>query len=149
VPPTLVRPTRHTLEGGRRSPRRRDGCLFRARPGPHHDVGPVKRVSSVAIGPVRPSPPSRRHPGHYSAIPDVVGARGDTTLPHPLLCPVRPPVSCTLKSAHEQQPNGRLLRRHSRSRSWTDIGHAMTPHQREDSPGRPSTPQHCAPYHHT
>jgi hypothetical protein len=145
VPPTLVRMMRNTLEGGRRSPRRGDRCLFRARPRPHRDVGPV---SSVAIGLVRPSPPSRRHLEHCSAIPDAVGARSDKTPPRPLLYPVRPPVSCTLELVHGRRPNGRLLRRHPRSRSWADTGHATTPRQRQDSPGRPSTPRYCAPYHH-
>jgi hypothetical protein len=76
VPPSLVRPTRRFLGRGRRSPRRGDGRLSRARPSPRHDVGPVKRVSSVAIGPVQPPPPSRRHLGHCSAIPDAVGVWG-------------------------------------------------------------------------
>jgi hypothetical protein len=79
---------RNTLEGGRRSPRRGDGCMFRARPRPRRDVGPV---SSVAIGPMRPSPPSRRHPGHCSTIPDAVGARA-TRRRHACCCtPYGPP----------------------------------------------------------
>jgi hypothetical protein len=148
----------HPLSYGRRAApskedgrtlRKGDGRSLRARPGPRHDVGPVRHVSSVTIGPVRPSPPSRSHPGHCSAIPDAVGARGDKTPPRPLLCPVRPPVSCTLESAHGRRPNGRLLHRHPRSRSWTDTGHAMTSRQKQDSPGRPSTPPHCTPCHHT
>jgi hypothetical protein len=84
---------------------------------PRHDVGPVRRVSSVTIGPVRPSPLSQHHPGHCSAISDVVGARGDTTPPRPLLWPLGPPVSCTLESAYGRQSNGKLLRCHPRSRS--------------------------------
>jgi hypothetical protein len=149
VPPTLVWLMRNTLKGGRWSPRRGDERLLCAHPSPRRDVGPAKRVSSVAIGPVRPSPPSRRHPEHCSAIPDAVGVRGDKMPPRPLLCPVRPPVSCTLESTHGRRPNGRLPRRHPRSRSWTDTGHAITPRQRQDSPGRSSPPQHCTPYHHT
>jgi hypothetical protein len=46
-----------------------DGRPFRARMWPSRDVG---RVPSVTISPVRPSPPPWCHPGHYSAIPDVV-----------------------------------------------------------------------------
>jgi hypothetical protein len=80
--------------------------LFRAHTGPRRDVGPVRRVSSVTIGPVQPSPPSRRHPRQCSAIPDAVEARGEKTPPHPLLCPVRPPVSYTLESAHGRRLNG-------------------------------------------
>jgi hypothetical protein len=98
VPPTLVRSTLRTLERGRQNPRKGDERLFHACPGPRRDVGPVRRVSSVTICPARPSPPSRRHPGHCSAIPDAVGARGDKTPPRPRLCPLRPPVSCTLES---------------------------------------------------
>jgi hypothetical protein len=50
-----------TLEGG-------DGRLLRARPGPRRDVGPVRRVSSVVIGPAAipaittPSRVLQRHP---------------------------------------------------------------------------------------
>jgi hypothetical protein len=52
------------------------GRLFHARTGPCRDVGSVRRVPSVAIGPVQPSPPSWRHPRHCSAIPDAVGSTG-------------------------------------------------------------------------
>jgi hypothetical protein len=87
---------RNTLEGGRRSPRRGDGCMFRARPRPRRDVGPV---SSVAIGPMRPSPPSRRHPGHCSTIPDAVGARA-TRRRHACCCtPYGPPSAAPRVSA--------------------------------------------------
>jgi hypothetical protein len=149
VPPTLVRPTRHTLERGWRNPRKGDRHLFRARPGPRRDVGQVRRVSFITICPVWPSPPSQRHPGHCSAIPDTVQARGDKTPPRPRLCPLRPPVSCTLESAYRRRPNEKLLRHHPQSHSWTDTGHAMTLRQKQDSPGQPSTPRHCTPCHHT
>jgi hypothetical protein len=75
---------------------------------PRRDVGPVRWVSSIAIGHVRPSPPSQCHPGHCSAIPDAVGARGDKTPPRPLVCPVRLPISYTLESAHEGTPSSPL-----------------------------------------
>jgi hypothetical protein len=149
VPPTLVRLTRRTLEIGRRNPRRGDGCLFHACPGLRRDVRLAGPVTSVAVGPVRPSPPSRHHPGHCISIPDVVEARGDGTSPCPLLCLVRPPVSGTLESACGRPSNERPLHRHPRSCSWTDTGHAMTSHQKRDLPGRPSTPRHCTPYLHT
>jgi hypothetical protein len=71
VPPTPVRPMRRTLEKGWQSPRREDGRLLHARIGLCRDVGPAGPVTSVAIGPVRPSPPSptpsralHHHPQH-------------------------------------------------------------------------------------
>jgi hypothetical protein len=131
---------------GTTEPSKGDKRLFRARTGPRRDVG---RVPSVTISPVRPSPPSRRYPGHCSAIPDAVEARDDRRSSLPLLCPVRPPVSGTLESARGRPPNGRPLHRHPRSRSWTDTGHATTSHRKQDSPGRPSTPRHCTPRHRT
>jgi hypothetical protein len=134
-------PRKRTVE-----PSKGDGRPFCARTGPCRDVG---RVPSVTISPVRPSPPPRRHPEHCNAILDVVEAHGDMTSPRPLLCSVRPLVSCPLESTRGRRPNGRLLRRHPRSRSWTDTGHALTFYQKQDSSGRPSTPQHCTPCHHT
>jgi hypothetical protein len=68
MPPTLVWLTRRALERGRRNPRRGDGRLFHARPGLCRDVRIAGPITSVAIGPVQPSPlsqPSRalhRHP---------------------------------------------------------------------------------------
>jgi hypothetical protein len=149
VPPTLVRTERRTLERGRRNPRIGDGRLFHARPGQHRDNGLVRRVSSVTISPVRPSPPPRRHLGHCSAIPNAVGVQGNKTPPRLLLCALRPPVNPTLESMHKRRLNGRLRHHYPQSRSWAGTVHAATPCQKQDSPGRPSTPQHCAPYHHT
>jgi hypothetical protein len=131
-----------TLEGG-------DKRLFHASPGLRRDVRLAGLVTSVTISPVRPSPPPWRHHGHCSAILDDVEARGGGTSPRPLLCLVRPPISSTLESARGRPPNGRPLHRHPRSRSWTDTGHAITSRQKQDSPGRPSTPQHCTPCLHT
>jgi hypothetical protein len=149
VPPTLVRLMRRALEIGRRNPRRGDGRLFHACPGLRRDVRPAGPVTSVAVGPVRPSPPSRHHPGHCIAIPDAMEARGDGTSPRPLLCLVRPPLSGTLESACGRPPNERPLHHHSRSHSWMDTGHAMTSRQKRDSPGRPFTPRQCTPCLHT
>jgi hypothetical protein len=148
VLPTLVRTERRILERGRRNPRKGDGRLFHARPGQRRDVGPVRRVSSVTIGPVRPSPPPRHHPGHCSAIPDTMGVWGDKTPPRLLLCTLRPPVSPTLKMTYGRRLNERLLH-YPRSRSWTSTGHATSPCRKQDSPGRPSTLRHCAPYRYT
>jgi hypothetical protein len=127
VPSTPVRPTRRSLEEGRRSPRREDEQLLRARTGLRRDVKPVGAVTSIAIGPVRPSPPSRRHPGHCTNIPDAVGACGNRTPPRRLLCSVRPHVNDVLESSRGRPSNRRPLRCHPRSRSWTSTGHAMTP----------------------
>jgi hypothetical protein len=149
VLPTLVRLTCRALETGRRNPRRGDKRLFHACPGLRRDVRPAGPVTSVAVGPVRPSPSSRHHPGHCIAIPDAVEARGDGTSPRPLLCLVQPTVSGTLESACGRPSNEQPLHRHSRSRSWTDTGHAMTSRQKGDSPERPSTPRRCTPYLHT
>jgi hypothetical protein len=140
VPPTPVRPTRHTLEEGRRSPRREDEQLLRARTGLRRDVKLVGAVTSVAIGPVRPSPPSRRHPDHCTNILDAVRACSNRTPPRRLLCPVRPHVNNALESSRGRPSNRRPLCCHPRSRSWTHTGHAMTPRQMQDLPGRPSTP---------
>jgi hypothetical protein len=109
--------------------------------GQRRDVGLVRRVSSVTISPVRPSPPPRRHPGHYNAILNAMGVRGDKTPPRQLLCAVRPPVSCTLELAYGRRLNGRFQHHHPQSRSWTDTGHATTLRQKQDLPVRPSTPQ--------
>jgi hypothetical protein len=54
--------------------------MSRTRTGRRRDVGPVRHVFSVTIGPVRPSPPLRHHPEHYSTIPDAVGTQDDKTL---------------------------------------------------------------------
>jgi hypothetical protein len=149
VPPTLVRLTRRTLERERRNPQKGDGRLFHACPRLRRDVRLAGPVTSVAVGPVRPSPPSRHHPGHCTAIPDAVGVREKKTQPHQLLCALRPPDSGTLKSASGRPPNERPLHRHPRSRSWTDTRHAMTSRQKRDSPGQSSTPRHYTSYLHT
>jgi hypothetical protein len=54
--------------------------MSRTRTGRRRDVGPVRHVFSVTIGPVRPSPPLRHHPEHCSTIPDAVGTQDDKTL---------------------------------------------------------------------
>jgi hypothetical protein len=128
VPPTLVRPTRRTHERGRQSPRRGDGRLFRTHTGPRRDVGLVRRVSSVTIGPVEPSPPSRRHPRRCRNA-----GRQDTTTPvavsstasrqlHPRVSPratterktPTPPPSKPLlegyRARHDVPPEARFVR---------------------------------------
>jgi hypothetical protein len=121
---TLCRPLPYhphdaPLERGRRNPRKRYGHLPHARPGRRRDVGPVERISSITSGPVRPSLPLCHHPGHCSTIPSAVEAWDNETLPRPLLCILRPTVSCAVESTYGRQPNGKLPRYYSRSRSWT------------------------------
>jgi hypothetical protein len=149
VLPTTVRLTRRALERGWRSPRRGDRRLLHARAGLRRDVRLAGPVTSVVVGPVQPSPPSQHHPGHCIAIPYAVGVRSDKTPPRRLLCALRPPVSRTLELMYGRRPNEKPLRRHPRSRSWTDTRGAMTSRRKRDSSGRPSTPRHCTPYRHT
>jgi hypothetical protein len=149
VPPTPVRPAHHALERGRQNPRREDARLLHARTRRRRDVMTVGAVTSIAIGPVRPSPPSRRHPGHCITIPDAVEACGDRTPPRLPLCLVRPHVNDALESSRGRPLNGQPLRRHPRSCSWTRTGHAMTPRKKQDSSGRPSTPWNYTPCLHT
>jgi hypothetical protein len=75
-----------------------DGRLLHARTGLRRDVRPARPVTSVAIGPVRPSPPSQHHPGHCITTSNTVGGRGDKTPPHRLLCAQWPPISRTLEA---------------------------------------------------
>jgi hypothetical protein len=149
LPPTPVRTAHRTLEKGRRNPRKDDARLLRARIGRCHDVRPVGAVTTVAISPVRPSPPPRRHPGHCITIPDAVEACGDGTPPRQPLCLVRPHVNSTLESSRGRFSNEQPLRHLPRSHSWTCTGRAMTPRQKRDSPGQPSTPWHCMSCLHT
>jgi hypothetical protein len=68
-------------------PSKGDERLFRAHTGPRRDVGPVRRVSYVAIGPVQPSPPSRCHPRHCSAHPRRCGSAGRQAAAAPAAVP--------------------------------------------------------------
>jgi hypothetical protein len=150
---TLCRPLSYgphvaPLEGGRRNPQKRYGCLPCARAGRCRDVRPAGCVFSVTSAPVRPSPPLCRHPGHCSAIPGTVGSRDGGTSPHPPLCDFQPSVSMTLEPMYGRRPNERLPHRYPRSRSWTGTGLVATSRQKQDSPGRPPTPWHCTPYRH-
>jgi hypothetical protein len=97
VPPTPVRPAHRTLQKGRQNPRREDARLLHARTGRHRDVRSVGAVTTIAIGPARPSPPSGCHPGHCITILNAVEACGDRAPPRRSLCPVRPHVNGTLE----------------------------------------------------
>jgi hypothetical protein len=145
VPPILVWSAHLPLEKGRQNPRREDARLLLAHTGRRRDVRPVGAVTFVAISPVRPPPPPRRHPGHCITIPDVVEACSDGTPPRQPLCLVRPHVNGTLESSRGRSSNEQPLRHRPRSHSWTHTGHAMTPSQKRDLPGRSSTPWHCTP----
>jgi hypothetical protein len=112
VPPTPEWPTRRTLERGRRCPRREGRRLLHTRTGLRRDVGSARPVTSIAIGHVRPSPPSQHHPGHCITISYTVGGWGDKMLPRRLLCALRPPVSRTLEPMYGRRPNERPLHRH-------------------------------------
>jgi hypothetical protein len=57
VPPTFVRLTRRGLEGGQAEPSNWGECFFYDYTGLCRDVRPVGTVFSVAVSPVRPSPP--------------------------------------------------------------------------------------------
>jgi hypothetical protein len=145
VPPTFVRLTRRALEGGTAEPSNGGERFFYDYTGLHRDVRPAGTVFPVAVSSVRPSPPLQRHAGYCDDIPNAVEAHGDRTSPRPPLYLVRTPVNGTLEPACGRRPDERPLRHHPRSRSCTGTRRAMTPHQKRDSPGQPSTPWHCTP----
>jgi hypothetical protein len=138
IPLTPVRAAHRTLEKGRRNPRRDDARLLCARTGRRRDVRPAGGVTSVAISPVRPSPPSQRHPGHCITIPDAVehAAIGHCHADH---CALYGLMS-TAPSPHGRPPNEQPQRHPPRGRSWRRARHAVTPRQKRDSPGQLSTP---------
>jgi hypothetical protein len=150
---TLCRPLLYCLhikllEKGRRNPRKKYGRQPRAQAGPRRDIRPVERVSSVISGPVRISPPLCYHSRHYSTIPGATGAQDDKTSSHPLLCILRPPVSCTLELAYGRRPKREAP---TQPPSKPLLGRYMTRHddrRERDSSGWPSTPRHCAPCRH-
>jgi hypothetical protein len=135
---TPVRSALRTLKKGQRNPRKDDAQLLCARTGRRHDVKPGGAVTSVAIGPVRPPRPLHHHARRC-------GTCGDRTPPRQPLCLVRPHVSGTLKSPRGQPSNEQPQRHPPRSRFWRRTGYAVTPRQKRDSPGQPSTPWHCTP----
>jgi hypothetical protein len=120
VPPIPVRPARRTLEKGRQNPRRGDAQLLCAHAGQRRDVRPVGAVTSVAIGPVRPSRPLHHRTRRC-------GTCGDRTPPRQPLCLLRPPVNGTLEPACGRRRDEHPLRRHPRSCSCTGTGCATTP----------------------
>jgi hypothetical protein len=133
MPPTFVRLTRRALEGGPVEPSNGGECFSYDYTGLRHDVRPAGTVLSVAVSPVRPSPPLQHHAGCCDDIPDVVGVHGDGTSPRLPLYPVRTPVDGTLEPTRGQWPDGQPLRYYPRSCSCTGTGHATTPQQEQDS----------------
>jgi hypothetical protein len=148
VPPIPARPAHRTLEKGRQNPRREDARLLHARTGRRRDVRSVGAVTSIAIGPVRPSPPSRRHPSHFITIPDAVAACDDRTPPRQPLCLTAscqqhprvltwtaleratstPPPSKPLLNAHRTCHDAPPEVRFARTTVYFVALHAMPPH---------------------
>jgi hypothetical protein len=104
----FVRLTRQALEGGTTEPSKGNKYIFYGYAGLRRDVRPAGTVHSVAISPVRPSPPLQHHAGHCGDIPDAVEAHGDRTSPRPPLYLVRSPVDSTLESARGRRPDANL-----------------------------------------
>jgi hypothetical protein len=150
---TLCRPLPYLLhvvplERGRWHPRKGYDHRPCTRPGWRYDVKPVECISSVISGHMRPSPSLCCHPERCRVIPSTVGTQIDGTSPHWPLC--APPVFCqpsprtSVRMATKQEaptllPLKPLLDEH---RTHHDA------RQRQDSPGQPSTPRHCAPCRH-
>jgi hypothetical protein len=103
VPPTPIRPAHRSLEKGRRNPRRDDARLLRASTGRRRDVRPVGAVTSVAIGPVRPSPSPRRLLSHCITIPGAVEHTATRQL-HASHCALYGLMSMTPSSPHADGP---------------------------------------------
>jgi hypothetical protein len=141
--------TRQALKGGTAEPSKGNKYVFCDYAGVRRDVGPAGTIHSVAISPVRPSPPLHHHAGRCGDIPDAVEAQGDRTSSHPPLCLVRPPVDSIVESARGRWPDTNPYDYYPRSRSCTCTRLATTPQQERDSLGWSSTPRHCSPYLYT
>jgi hypothetical protein len=148
----------HPLPYDRRAaPSKKDGGALEGKTGDYaapaqgqrRDVGPAGPVTSVAIGPVRPSPPSPTPSRALHHYPQHCWGTGRQDAATPAV--VRPvaPRQPHPRAYYGRRPNRRPLQRHPRSRSRTDTGHAMTPRQMQDSSGRSSTPQRCTPFLYT
>jgi hypothetical protein len=97
VPPTFVWLTRRALEVRTAEHSNGSQRFFYDYTRQHHDVRPAGMVFSVAVSPVRPSPPLQHHAGHCDDISDTVGACEDGT---PAAVPRTPPCNGTLEPAH-------------------------------------------------
>jgi hypothetical protein len=105
VPPTFVRLTRRALEGGPTEPSNGGECIFYGYTGLRRDVRPTGTVFSVAVSPVRPSPPLQRRTGYCDYISNVDwSARGQ--------------YAATPAIVSRTDP----CRRHPRAGPWTAAG---------------------------
>jgi hypothetical protein len=145
VPPTPVRPARRTVKEGRRSPQREGEQLRHAR------AKTTPRRQAGGIGHLRRHRPcatilvvSDAIPATASPSPTLWKRAVNGTLPRRQLYPRTAPRH-GLESSHGWPPNKRPLHHHPQSRSWTRTGCAMTSRQKQDSPGRSSTPRRCTP----
>jgi hypothetical protein len=143
MPPTPVRLTRRTLEGG--------------------PVAPSNPPFVTLQGQTVTSGRRERHPCRCqscAAIPAPVAprrallqplqrcwARGYGTPPRLPLYSVRITVNDFLEPVWRRP--GQPLRLHPRNHPCSSIGHATTPRPGQSSPGRPPTPRHCTPHLHT
>jgi hypothetical protein len=127
MPPTPVQTARRILERGRRNPRKGCGHLSHAHTGQHRDVKTSRVRLPYHIRPCAAIPaavsPSRALQHH----PQCCGTQDDKTSPRPLLCPLRPSLSCALELVYRRRPNRKLSHSHPRSRSWEGTGLATTP----------------------
>jgi hypothetical protein len=132
VPPSFVRLTRRALEGGRQNPRKGDEHFFHVYTGLHRDVRPAGTVFSVAISPVRPSPPLRRHcnatPGTEAPSPTLLRRTG-TRHRHARYCASYGLLSTAPSSQHAG--SGRMSNLHATTLE-------AAPVQAQDSPRRPN-----------
>jgi hypothetical protein len=117
VPPTRVRLAHRTLEKGRKNPRREDTRLLHARTGRRRDVRPVGAVTSVAIGPVRPSRPLHHHPRRCGSMWRQ-GTATPATVPCTASCQWHPRVltRTALERATSTPPPSKLLLEAHRTR---------------------------------
>jgi hypothetical protein len=142
VPPTLVRLTRRALEGGPATPSNIFYMLIQNHPvtSGRRDRSPCRSQPCAAI-PATAAP--RRTLWRCLS---AVGTHGDKTPPQRPLCHVRASRQRHPRIGPPRRPVNQLLRRSPRSRSCTSTRRTTTPQLERDSPGRPSTPQHCSPY---
>jgi hypothetical protein len=145
----------HPLPYGRRAaPSRKDGGALEGKAnnyatpvqGQRHDVGPAGSVTSVAIGPVRPSPPfpTPSRPLHHHPRRCGSVRRRDAATPATV-----PPYGLASTAPLSPHAGGRRTGDLCATTLEATPGRAMTPRQRRDSPGRPSTPRRCTPYLYT
>jgi hypothetical protein len=107
------------------------------------DVRSAGRIFPVTSGPVRPSPPLRRHPRHCRAIPCTVGTQVDRSSPRPPYeASCLPPTKPSNWHTDDDQTRAPAL-----LPSKPLDGHKIRNDacQRQDAPGWLSIPRHCTP----